>query len=43
MILTVKRIGDGSEQNPFRPDTDAERWQVVAEREDEFDIEILEP
>lgn len=43
MIITVKKIGDGSETNPIRPETDAEWWQVVAERETEFDIEVLEP
>lgn len=40
-IITCKRIGDGSEENPFRPETNANSWQIVAERENEFDIQIL--
>jgi hypothetical protein len=40
MIITVKKIGDGTILNPYRPDTDAIRWVVRAEREDEFDIEV---
>lgn len=41
-IVTVGRTGDGSEENPFRPDTTASWWQVVEERETEFVIEVLE-
>jgi hypothetical protein len=43
MIITVPKIGNGTELNPFRPDTSHSNWQVVEEREIEFDIEILEP
>ena len=42
MTITVKKIGDGTLLNPFRPDTNATKWVVRAEREDEFDIEVLE-
>lgn len=36
------KIGDGTENNPFRPDTNATSWQVIEERENEFVIEIFE-
>ncbi len=42
MIITCIKIGNGTEENPFRPDTTAKRWQVVEERENEFVIEILD-
>jgi hypothetical protein len=42
MIVTVPKIGDGTEFNPFRPDTTAKAWQVIEELENEFVIEILE-
>lgn len=42
MIVTIPKIGDGSEENPIRPDTTATWWQVVEERETEFVIEIIE-
>ncbi len=41
MTITVPKIGSGTEENPFRPDTEYTSWQVVEERENEFDIEIL--
>ncbi len=41
-IVTLPKIGDGTEENPFRPDTEAKHWQVVEEREAEFVIEIIE-
>lgn len=40
-IQTVAKIGTGTEQDPFRPDTTAKSWQVVEERENEFVIEVL--
>lgn len=42
MILIVPKIGTGTEDDPFRPDTDAEWWQVIEERENEFVIEVLD-
>jgi hypothetical protein len=42
MIITVPKIGIGTEANPIRPDTTADWWQMVEERETEFDIEILD-
>ncbi|MGF9711632.1 hypothetical protein [Paenibacillus naphthalenovorans] len=42
MIVTVAKIGVGTEEDPIRPDTDAVWWQVVEERETEFVIEILQ-
>ena len=41
MIITVPKIGTGTELDPFRPDTTATHWQVVEEREEEFVIEVL--
>lgn len=41
-IVTVPKIGTGTEDDPIRPDTTAAWWQVVEERETEFVIEILE-
>lgn len=42
MIVTVLRIGDGSDNNPYRPDTTTTHWQAIEERENEFVIEILD-
>ena len=42
MIKTFPRIGDGTEENPYRPDTTARHWQVVEERENEFVVEVLD-
>jgi len=39
-IITVQKIGVGTENDPFRPDTDVKWWEVVEERETEFDIRI---
>lgn len=41
-MTTVPKIGDGSEENPYRPDTDAKNWKVIEERETEFVIEMWE-
>lgn len=42
MIVTVPKIGTGTELDLYRPDTDAGHWQVVEERETEFVIEIFD-
>jgi len=42
MIVTVPKIGDGTKQNPFRPNTTATHWQVIEENEAEFTIKIFE-
>lgn len=42
MITTVLKTGAGTENDPFRPDTDAQHWQVIEERETEFVIEVLD-
>jgi hypothetical protein len=42
MVVTVPKIGSGTENDMFRPDTNAKRWQMVEERATEFVIEILE-
>ena len=41
MLITVSKIGTGTENDPFRPDTTATHWQVIEERPTEFVIEIL--
>lgn len=40
-VNTVPKIGDGTVNNYFRPDTTALSWQVIEEKETEFVIEIL--
>lgn len=42
MIMICPRIGNGSEENPFRPDISSGAWRVIEERETEFVIEIFE-
>lgn len=42
MIITVPKIGTGTDSDPIRPNTDSQWWQVVEERETEFVIEILD-
>ena len=42
MIKVLPRIGDGTKENPYRPDTEARHWQVVEERENEFVVEVLD-
>jgi hypothetical protein len=39
--VTVSKIGTGTREDPFRPDTTAQWWQVVEENETTFVIEIL--
>jgi hypothetical protein len=42
VIITALKIGNGTEENPFRPDTEYTSWQVIEEKETEFVIEIIE-
>jgi len=42
MLVTVPKIGTGSENDPIRPDTKAKWWQLIEERETEVVIEILD-
>lgn len=42
MIVTVIKIGTGTDTDPYRPDTTASMWVVIEERENEFDVEILD-
>jgi hypothetical protein len=42
MVVTCPKIGDGTAENPYRPDTTAKKWHVIAERPTEFDIEVIE-
>lgn len=39
-IITVSKIGTGTDDDPIRPVTDAKWWEVVEERETEFVIRI---
>ncbi|WP_268927116.1 hypothetical protein [Niallia circulans] len=41
MLSTVPKIGNGTEEDPYRPDTEHKSWQVIEERENEFVIEVL--
>lgn len=41
MVVTVAKIGDGTADDPFHPDTTATWWQVIEERDTEFLIEIF--
>jgi hypothetical protein len=40
MVLCAK-IGTGTEEDPYRPDTNELSWRVIEEYETEFLIEIL--
>jgi len=40
-MQTVAKIGSGTSEDPFRPNTDVESWRVIEERENEFVIEVL--
>ncbi|SFE74381.1 hypothetical protein SAMN04487969_10644 [Paenibacillus algorifonticola] len=40
MIITVSKIGTGTDDDPYRPDYNGD-WQLVEERENEFVIETL--
>jgi len=42
MIITVGKIGVGTEDNPFRPDTEFGSWKVISETATEFIIEVLD-
>ena len=42
MIIIADKIGEGTEESPFRPDTISGHWQVIEEYEDSFKIEILD-
>jgi hypothetical protein len=42
VIVTVSKIGTGTESDPLRPNTSAECWQVIEEKETEFVIEVLD-
>lgn len=39
-IVTVPKIGSGTDDDPIRPDTNADWWETVEERETEFVIRI---
>lgn len=41
MELTVPKVGSGTEDDPYRPDTTYPSWRVIEERPTEFVIEIL--
>lgn len=41
-IRIVSKIGDGTDANPFRPDTTATTWIVLKEYENSFKIQTSE-
>jgi len=41
MIAIVAKIGEGTFENPYRPDTTAEKWSIIEERKTEYVIEIF--
>ncbi|MEM5009222.1 hypothetical protein WKH57_00745 [Niallia taxi] len=41
MIIIANKIGNGTEDNPFRPETEYKSWQLIEERNSEFVIKIL--
>lgn len=42
MFVTVPKIGTGTDEYPFQPDTDAQYWRMIEDRETEMVIEILD-
>jgi hypothetical protein len=40
-IITVKKIGNGTMENPFRPNTKAKWWEVIEDEGDKFKIVII--
>jgi hypothetical protein len=42
LIVTVAKVGTGTDDDPIRPDTTSDWWQVIEERPTEFVIEILD-
>lgn len=40
-IVTVDKIGLGTEEDPFRPDTTATWWQLIMDLGDKMVIQIL--
>lgn len=42
MIVILPKVGTGTIEDPFRPDTSSEHWQLVEEKESEFIVEILD-
>lgn len=42
MLVTVMKIGSGTDADPFRPDTTSKKWVVIEEIETEFVIQILD-
>lgn len=41
-MMTVPKIGTGTDADPYRPDTDATSWRLIEERETEFVIDVGE-
>lgn len=40
ILMTVPKIGTGTDDDSIRPDTNAGWWEVVEERETEFVIRV---
>jgi hypothetical protein len=41
-MIVAPKIGDGTDENPYRPDTDAREWKVIEELPTEIVIEIIQ-
>jgi len=41
--MRVKRIGKGTDEDPFRPDITGKTYRVIKEYEDGYEVEIEEP
>lgn len=40
LIITAKKLGTGSEDDPFRPDTDYLNWSVIDEDSTQFFLNV---
>lgn len=45
IMLTRPKVGDGSDNNPFKPDMEGIKcraWGIIQERETEYDIMVFD-
>jgi hypothetical protein len=45
IMFTRFKIGDGSDNNPYRPDMDGiicRAWGIIEERENEYDVMVFD-
>jgi len=41
-VINVEKIGSGTDEDPYRPDTDFLNWQFIDEQQNQFIIQILD-